>query len=202
MAGGGIKEIHNTIRGGADGATFVPSVDGDGNLSWSNNKGYSNPSTVNIKGPKGEKGEKGEIGPQGPQGEIGNLSNFYPVGSIYMSTNSTSPASFLGGTWERIQDKFLLSAGSSYSAGSEGGSATHSHTVKGQANILITAYALVQETYATGDANFTSTRSTATNEANYEDVQYFENATKVTGTAEATNNMPPYLAVYMWRRVS
>jgi hypothetical protein len=39
---------------GKDGATFTPSVDSAGNLSWSNNKGLANPPTVNIKGPKGD----------------------------------------------------------------------------------------------------------------------------------------------------
>lgn len=39
---------------GEDGATFTPSVDSEGNLSWSNNKGLTNPPTVNIKGPKGD----------------------------------------------------------------------------------------------------------------------------------------------------
>lgn len=45
---------------GEDGATFTPSVDSAGNLSWSNNKGLANPPTVNIKGPKGDKGDAGE----------------------------------------------------------------------------------------------------------------------------------------------
>ena len=39
---------------GSNGATFTPSVDSDGNLSWSNDKGLSNPQTVNIKGPQGD----------------------------------------------------------------------------------------------------------------------------------------------------
>lgn len=47
---------------GEDGATFTPSVDSAGNLSWSNNKGLANPPTVNIKGPKGDKGDAGEGG--------------------------------------------------------------------------------------------------------------------------------------------
>ena len=47
---------------GEDGATFTPSVDSAGNLSWSNNKGLTNPPTVNIKGPKGDKGDAGEGG--------------------------------------------------------------------------------------------------------------------------------------------
>ena len=59
---------------GEDGATFTPSVDSKGNLSWSNNKGLTNPTTVNIKGEqgiqgiKGEKGDKGDTGSQGKQG--------------------------------------------------------------------------------------------------------------------------------------
>lgn len=44
---------------GEDGATFTPSVDSAGNLSWSNDKGLANPPTVNIKGPKGDAGEGG-----------------------------------------------------------------------------------------------------------------------------------------------
>lgn len=68
MAGGGIKVNNVTVRGGADGATFIPSVDSEGNLSWTNNKGYTNPTPVNIKGQQGEKGDKGEQGLQGIQG--------------------------------------------------------------------------------------------------------------------------------------
>lgn len=47
---------------GEDGATFTPSVDSAGNLSWTNNKGLANPPTVNIKGPKGDKGDAGSGG--------------------------------------------------------------------------------------------------------------------------------------------
>lgn len=49
MAGGGVKKIFNTIRGGADGATYIPFVSEDGYLSWTNNKGYPNPPPVKIK---------------------------------------------------------------------------------------------------------------------------------------------------------
>jgi hypothetical protein len=49
----------------------------------------------------------------------------YPVGSIYMSVSSTSPATLFGGTWEQIQDTFLLAAGTTYTAGTTGGSSSH-----------------------------------------------------------------------------
>ena len=56
---------------GDTGTVFVPSVDADGNISWSNNADLENPETVNIKGQQGEKGETGEKGEQGIQGENG-----------------------------------------------------------------------------------------------------------------------------------
>jgi hypothetical protein len=62
MAGGGIKQTNVTIRGGADGATFIPYVDQNGYLSWSNNKGYTNPETVKVKGEDGKAGEAGATG--------------------------------------------------------------------------------------------------------------------------------------------
>lgn len=63
---------------------------------------------------------------------VGNL--VYPVGSIYMSVTSASPATIFGGTWVQLQDQFLLAAGSKYAAGTTGGSAdaiipSHTHTV-------------------------------------------------------------------------
>lgn len=55
------------------------------------------------------------------------LNNVYPIGSIYMSVNSTDPGTLFGGTWVQIQDTFLLAAGSTYTAGGTGGSAAHTH---------------------------------------------------------------------------
>ena len=56
---------------GKDGITYTPSVDSSGNLSWTNNGGLSNPTTVNIKGAKGDTGPQGPKGLQGPKGERG-----------------------------------------------------------------------------------------------------------------------------------
>lgn len=56
------------------------------------------------------------------------IDNIYPVGCIYMSVSSTNPGFLFGGTWEQIEDTFLLCAGSTYLAGSTGGSATHTHS--------------------------------------------------------------------------
>lgn len=53
------------------GATFTPTLDELGNLSFTNDKNLPNPQTINIKGPQGEIGPKGEKGEQGLQGEKG-----------------------------------------------------------------------------------------------------------------------------------
>lgn len=51
--------------------------------------------------------------------------SMYPVGSIYMSVNSTSPASlFAGTTWTQITDRMLMAAGSTYTNGNTGGAAS------------------------------------------------------------------------------
>ena len=52
----------------------------------------------------------------------------YPVGAYYISSNSTSPATLFGGTWVQIQNRMILAAGSSYSVGATGGSATKTLT--------------------------------------------------------------------------
>ena len=67
-----INELLNSAgTPGEDGATFTPSVDDSGNLSWTNDKGLVNPEPVNIKGPKGDTGDTGPQGNPGEQGEVG-----------------------------------------------------------------------------------------------------------------------------------
>lgn len=58
------------------------------------------------------------------------INKIYPVGSIYMSVNATSPSTFFGGTWVKIEGCFLLGSSSSYSLGVTGGEAKHTLTVE------------------------------------------------------------------------
>ena len=60
---------------------------------------------------------------------MGGGINAYPIGSIYMSVNATSPATLFGGTWEALDEgRVLIGAGSSHPAGEEGGEETHKLT--------------------------------------------------------------------------
>ena len=65
---------------GANGTTFTPTVSSAGVLSWSNNGGLNNPTSVNIKGPQGERGTTGPQGPQGVKGDKGNTGATGPQG--------------------------------------------------------------------------------------------------------------------------
>lgn len=50
---------------------FIPSVDADGVMTWTNKAGLANPAPVNVKGERGEKGEQGPKGDTGAKGERG-----------------------------------------------------------------------------------------------------------------------------------
>lgn len=54
----------------------------------------------------------------------------YPVGSIYMNASKTdNPGNTIGGTWAKIESRFLLGQGPSYAIGATGGKATHKLTI-------------------------------------------------------------------------
>ena len=118
------------------------------------------------------------------------LSKVYPVGSVYISVDNTYPGEFIGGTWERIKNVFLLSAGEMYDAGTTGGEATHTLTVAEMPShthsINITnGYGVTSQRAAGGDNSSGYARETS-----------------ATGGDQAHNNMPPYLVVYMWKRTA
>ena len=55
------------------------------------------------------------------------LESIYPVGTIYTSVQNVSPASFLGGTWEALNEgRVLIGAGTAHPAGETGGEENHS----------------------------------------------------------------------------
>ena len=128
---------------------------------------------------------------------IGSITfdDIYPVGSIYMSVNSTNPRTLFGGTWTQLKDRFLLGAGSTYTNGSTGGEASHTLTVNEMPSHSHAQYVTVgsggslsancdYDSYVSGKAR-KSSQNVSTDPA---------------GGGNSHNNMPPYLVVYMWER--
>lgn len=156
------------------------------------------------------------------------LNRTYPVGSIYMSVNSTDPSTLFGGTWKRLEGRFLIGAGTNsdintngeygdlgrgdpnFKGGETGGeyrhqlNATempeHNHDTNDytlvvnknavQIKVNMGAKTIVGDEYTNMLPNIKATKN--------ED----GNRTGLTGGDGEHNNMPPYLAVYMWKRTA
>ena len=121
--------------------------------------------------------------------------NPYPVGAIYISNVLISPAVWFGGSWERIQDKFLFCRGSLYAAGS---------IPAGEAEVTLTIDTMPSHTHKWTAAKYSGTD---TGVGGYVPgvSKYKEQGTltsSYTGGDGAHNNMPPYIAKYIWKRVS
>lgn len=118
----------------------------------------------------------------------------YPVGAIYLSVTNVNPATLFGGTWEAIGGRFLLGANSTYAAGSTGGESVHKLTTSEMPRHNHTL-----DNYNTAAGN-TTAYMTVQAQAK---VGYNGNVqTLYTGGDGSHNNMPPYLAVYMWKRTA
>lgn len=118
----------------------------------------------------------------------------YPVGAIYLSVTDTDPATLFGGTWERIGGRFLLGADDTYAAGSTGGEAEHTLTID-----EMPSHNHSLDNYNTAAANTTPYMTVQA----HGKVGYGGNVqTLNAGGGKAHNNMPPYLAVYMWKRTA
>lgn len=135
------------------------------------------------------------------------LNLFYPIGSIYQSTESTNPANLFGGTWEPIEDTFLLAAGSTYSAGDTGGESSHTLTISEMPSHEGHLYSNAGSTRG-GNINAFLNRDTLGIYGNSGRGWVVHDGNEVhpvgfsRGESQAHNNMPPYYTVYMWRRIA
>lgn len=157
-----------------------------------------------------------------------NIDKVYPVGAIYMSVTSTNPGNLFGGTWERIENKFLLGSGGDYPAGLSGGSPDafvirHTHTQAAHTHYTLKGEGWGYPVYSTTKSGISRAKVNTSSGSRY----------AVLGTSGASNadgsglafggqlksatptinycdgedsgeglNMPPYLAVYIWKRTA
>lgn len=99
----------------------------------------------------------------------------YPIGRVIFSTNKANPSTYIGGSWSQITDKFLVGAGSTFAAGTTGGSTTMGIAPSGDE---AAGYGL--NPGAGG----------------------FINRVMVTTNGYTGKNFPPYKAVYIWERIA
>lgn len=139
---------------------------------------------------------------------IDELDRIYPVGTIYQSVSAVSPAVLFGGTWERIENRFLLGAGNKYTAGSTGGAANHKHTTSGHA---LTVNEIPAHTHSVTFASYYMQDYGNNGYGQYSNVLGSDGSKSSTSTGGAAHshgntgtasNLPPYLTVYMWYRTA
>ena len=120
------------------------------------------------------------------------LNAFYPIGTIYQSTRSTDPSTFLGGTWTQMQDgRVLVAASTAHPAGSTGGEETH----------VLTVAEMPSHAHPESVPNLI--QNTATGSESYGFVADGSwKGSGSTGGSQAHNNMQPYRSVYMWERTA
>lgn len=149
------------------------------------------------------------------------LDNIYPVGSIYMNVNPTNPSTLFGGTWERIsQGRCLMGEGVVQSnndnwcgkinqgdwtayAGNTGGEVYHLLTMKEMPTHSHGLGNGVGYMYVNGANSGVGTTGVSMDPGawwheSYKGSLFFETQ----GGNLMHNNMPPYLVVYIWKRVS
>ena len=129
--------------------------------------------------------------------------DMYPVGSIYQTTSSTfNPQTAWGGTWERIKDRFLLAAGDTYTGGSTGGEATHKLTTQDMPSHAHTMYVNndgSSSSWSPASGTYLVKPDCVTTSTKNNGGALAQNGA---GLGQAHNNMPPYLAVYIWKRTA
>ena len=127
------------------------------------------------------------------------LEILYPVGSLYFSVASESPASVVGGTWTAVEDAFLMGASELHGVLETGGEEEHTLTVD------------EMPSHGHSWRGVNSTAGVSNQQGNYPFDIYEDRKNNWTGTAsmisntgggQAHNNLPPYLAVYIWYRTA
>lgn len=137
----------------------------------------------------------------------------HPIGSYYWSSEATNPSDLFGGTWEQIKDRFVLAAGDSYGVGATGGLSTtrhvsylppiNSHASQESGTNYYNAFYERAHAYLSGNGGLLDYGMSAV----VQDVggnigTNGSNATEVRQLNYVTNNMPPYLVAYCWRRTA
>lgn len=140
----------------------------------------------------------------------------HPVGSIYQTISPENPAvTFGGGTWERIENRFIMCASDTYPAGSTGGSTAHEHEYKlefmwrlgalvGYPTSAIATYNYKTQSWNDNNKKVNDRQYTLANDgfsSTYGEKPDGETYS-VTGNTASSSSIPPYYSVYIWRRVA
>lgn len=135
---------------------------------------------------------------------INNKQIVFPVGAIYLSIQEDNPSKYFGGTWEQIKGRFLVGCGSNgvdlyTDAGQTGGEATHILTVS---EMPKHNHDITHRGFFNTDNYSSITNRPCVSFITFPQDEGAEFTCSEVGGNSAHNNLPPYLAVYMWKRIA
>lgn len=137
-----------------------------------------------------------------PGGIKSFLDAVYPVGSIYMSVKSTNPGTLFGGTWVAIaQGRCLVGVGSNKDANNESKTFTVRQT-GGEYNHTLVLNEIPKHNHSGRTANGWGSLDWGYNFTYTNTAAWNGDGTESVGGGQKHNNIPPYLAVYMWERTA
>ena len=117
---------------------------------------------------------------------------------IWVSDDPTSPASFIGGTWERIENCTIWGASDTYPAGSTGGSTSVAIAKTNLPNVSID----IQTFYTIGNAGNAYDAVTLSGQGDGSGHMSRTGQTSPLGNGTPLNILPTYYSMYIWRRVA
>lgn len=124
-----------------------------------------------------------------------NMQSFFPIGYIYISVNNVNPSEYFGGEWEQIKDVFLLACGNKHQNGATGGAENVTLNISQIPSHTHTSEPHIGWGSGVYTAGYGKTDNNSPGQLWPTDIGY-------TGEGQSHENMPPYLAVYMWKRVA
>ncbi len=149
--------------------------------------------------------DNGDIDVGGGGGLADILLAIYPIGAIYQSTVSTSPATLFGGAWEAIPAGYFLRTGT---GGATGGSDTHVHSTPA---VALTIEQMPSHNHPLKTINSATAGGVAAVEGSWKTASTWDSAFSLAagsgaahghGNTGSASNVPAYYAVYAWRRTA
>lgn len=129
----------------------------------------------------------------------------YPVGSYYWSTQDTDPSELFGGTWKKVEGRFIIGSGTvtdentqgiyTFVTGETGGEYTHKLTVSEMPShehsyTSINTIQHVQSSTVVNNYGYIGNGSSSSK------------ATSATGGNGHHNNLPPFEVANCWKRIA
>ncbi|WP_430607323.1 hypothetical protein IGJ55_000737 [Enterococcus sp. AZ170] len=125
------------------------------------------------------------------------LDIFYPIGSIFQSTDASNPSTIMGGSWERIKGRVLIGvdeADTDFTSGKIGGEKTHQLAIWNIPNRVIK-----WTSWKGGNISYSPWQSGNVEKGKFIATDPYDAGDE---SSRPISNLQPYMTVYIWKRIN